>query len=468
MGPEELRDKLERLRRERLVDELLTIADGEPAVRLRLETLALATDPEALGKSLENRISRLMRARRFVPHRNSATYARELDELVETVERDLLPYAPEKACELAELFLRTDGTTFERVDDSSGWIASAYRRAARLWLDAAAASSETPADSPSWMEKLHELAVQDAYGVRMPLLRHADVLLSEHELRRLVRRFEGELSNREGDGDTTSSLALLAEALRDPRLFERSITCRSGVLSEAEAASAGRRYLEWNKVADACRVLQPYAGPSARREVVALLAECHERTGDVEAERPYRWQLFEAQPDSSTLERLLELETGQVEGNGGTLSTGQTLRARAATERARRIAAEHPDVIAASRFLLEAGFGDDAESLLLDRRLDLEEIGQSVLAELARLGRAKKRPTVEVVIYRELTVRILDATRRGAYGHAAHYLGRLEELDESVIDYGPLDDHAGFRSDLKARHGRKSSFWRKVGRDPVA
>lgn len=50
-----------------------------------------------------------------------------------------------------------------------------------------------------------------------------------------------------------------------------------------------------------------------------------------------------------------------------------------------------------------------------------------------------------------------------AYGHAAaRYFRRLGELDGTIDDYGPVVDHETFVDELRQRHGRKSSFWKKA------
>ena len=64
--------------------------------------------------------------------------------------------------------------------------------------------------------------------------------------------------------------------------------------------------------------------------------------------------------------------------------------------------------------------------------------------------------------YRRLLRNILDEKRSKAYGHAARYYRRLEQLDSQIDDYGRLRDHIVFVEDLRAAHGRKYGFWNRV------
>ena len=55
-----------------------------------------------------------------------------------------------------------------------------------------------------------------------------------------------------------------------------------------------------------------------------------------------------------------------------------------------------------------------------------------------------------------------DRGQARAYAHGARYLQSLDRLTRSIEDYGPLPQHEAFMTALRARHGRKTSFWREV------
>jgi hypothetical protein len=50
-----------------------------------------------------------------------------------------------------------------------------------------------------------------------------------------------------------------------------------------------------------------------------------------------------------------------------------------------------------------------------------------------------------------------------AYVYAAEYLHALRRLDGQVGDYGSLPTHEASESSIRSMHGRKVSFWRRVG-----
>ncbi len=46
-----------------------------------------------------------------------------------------------------------------------------------------------------------------------------------------------------------------------------------------------------------------------------------------------------------------------------------------------------------------------------------------------------------------------------AYGHAARYWARLDDIAGSGGTLLPLHSHEAFQAEIRARHRRKSAFW---------
>jgi hypothetical protein len=84
------------------------------------------------------------------------------------------------------------------------------------------------------------------------------------------------------------------------------------------------------------------------------------------------------------------------------------------------------------------------------------------LTPLAKALRAHDCPRGETVICRALLKGILDRAYTRAYGHAARYWSRLREIASGCSDLSPLPTHDAFEAEIRARHGRKVSFWAHV------
>ena len=82
---------------------------------------------------------------------------------------------------------------------------------------------------------------------------------------------------------------------------------------------------------------------------------------------------------------------------------------------------------------------------------------------LAEAIEKKGRVLGTIVCYRALLAAILARAYARAYGHAAEYLHALRRLDGQVDDYGSLPTHEAFESSIRSTHGRKGSFWKRVG-----
>lgn len=421
--------------------------------------------------ALRRRISGLRRAKRFVRYGESSELARDLQEVVATIEREVLSDDAAAALTLVESFLRTDDITLNRVDDSSGSVGAVYVAAARLWLRAAAAVG-LPGDRT---ERLLELAEQDGYGVREPLLREANLLLSEHELRRLAAHFEeaaqravAESSegapaspaaaggsfrsarpfNRELLG-ATSSLSLVAEALRDPALYERSCSI-GGPLNDLQLAAVARRYMAYGRPHDAIDRLRRIP-ESSRGDRWRLLAECYEATGQDDLRLDCLWRLLEHDMSPAILDRIETLTLGPDR---------QAVRRRAMT-----MALESDPAwvgVSGIMLLVHIDAGDDAERLMVKIFDELARLPYTHLLALVESAAEADLPRVEILAYRRLMLDILQSARSTIYHHAVRYLGRLQRLDERLDDYGAIATHADFLAALQRDHGRKYAFWRLV------
>ncbi len=446
------RPRLVRLGAERLADALLHWAGRDESLDDALELLIEEEDPVTLASALRKRIATLARGNpRFVPYGGSFELARGLRELVSTIHERVLPHDAAAAFALADAFIQTDASVYERIDDSSGIVADAYRDACRLWLEAASRIPE-PRD---WVALLFERAEKDDYGVREVLLSGAATLLPEAQLRRLVQQFEevaarADATRQEGGTWIHSSgraeIMLLARALRDPALNERAVAGYGGMLNSIQLRQVAEFFLECGDADGALARLRQI--PESSGVDWHLVARCHAALGQRGPQIDALWRLFEASLSWTAFEMLLALHEPAARD--------------AAQRRAREWALEYDHTAAAVEFLLRGGWPDDAERRAVERAGELKESGYSQLLELVELAHAAGRPRIEVVCYRALLLDVLERARSKAYHHAARYLVRLEELDREVAPGDPLGLHAEFAAGVRGKHGRKSAFWARV------
>ena len=447
-----LHDRLIRVGPERLAETLLELADGDRALKRRLELLAIENDPEATAGVLTKQIAGLRRRKQFVRYGESFALAGELRKLVEAIRERVLSDLPDRAFRLADAFLRTDAKVFERVDDSSGSVADVYRDACLLWLDAAARSGQ----GADWVERVRTKAADNDYGVRDPLLPNAARLLSEHELRRLARRYEDEAKRAKPDAATGrpdeawrhwSDVGQVARALRDPALLERAERTRGRPVDDRLRIKIAEHCVAWNQIDEALARLAKVADRDDY-SCNSLLLKCYESKGDTSKQIELLWSLFESVLAHEQYSRLLGLLPERRQG--------------AARKKARALALRHSHATTAVEFLLRAGWEDDAERVATERRDELDDAYYGTLIELTKLAAVALRPRIEIVCYRRLLRSILNEKRSKAYGHAARYFRRLAQLDTQTDGYGRLRNHTAFVEELRAAHGRKYGFWNRV------
>jgi hypothetical protein len=309
-----------------------------------------------------------------------------------------------------------------------------------------------------WPERLLKLYQADQYGARDELLRCASLLLDEPAQRGLVARLESQLAQAlavspRGESPPfdvfriSAALSLLAESLRDPDIMVRATLRYSPDPNPVQRQAFVRAYLEAERPADALVWLQDGWGhlDDSRQD---LLADTLERLGRFAESSPIRQRMFERTLSGFYFQRWLEHlpEAARPE----------------AIAHARQRALRHDDLAAAAAVLLQLGDADAAEARLIAEsgRIDGNDYGR--LVPLAKALRSHECLRGETVVYRALLKGILDRAYVRAYGHAARYWARLDEIAGSVGSLLPLPSHEDFQAAIRTRHGRKSAFWAYV------
>jgi hypothetical protein len=417
--------------------------------------MQLADQPHELAAGFKKTLSGWKRSTRFYGYREADGFGRMLEGWLDQVARELLPKDAAAALALFEAFIKADAKWFERADDSDGVVGSAVREACRHWLTAAA---QCDAPREGWAVRLLKLYEADDYGAREELLSRAHLLLDEPAQRGLVARLELQLSEAleaasDDDGLPTAvfslsgALSLLSESLRDPDVKVRATLQYSPEPNPLQRESFVRAYLEADRPADALPWLQDsWEHLEGTRE--DLLAEALERLGRFDESSPIRQRRFERTLSDHHFKRWLQ-------------PLAEPARAKAAAH-ARQVALDHDDLTAAAALLLQLDDADAAEARLLAAPARIDGNDYSRLIEVAKALRDHDCARGETLVYRALMKAVLDRANTRAYGHAARYWSRLREIANGGRGLLPLPSHEDFEAQIRARHGRKSSFWAQV------
>ncbi len=154
-----------------------------------------------------------------------------------------------------------------------------------------------------------------------------------------------------------------------------------------------------------------------------------------------RWRTFEAALDAEIL-RDYVAHLGDFEEFD-------------ALERAFDYAVAHPDQHRALSFFLEWPGHDLAAKLVLGRCDTWAGQHYGLLLPAAE-ALEHDHPVAATILYRALLDDILTRARSQAYGHAARYLAKLDDLDTTDLAAKGLSSHEAYRAGLRRSHGRKT------------
>ena len=439
---------------ERLVAFIARLAEDDPRVhRQVVDLFAAQRPPNALAQRIEKRIAMVFAAAPKYRWSEAAALGSELHEVLDLVERELLPAAPAAAFAALADFIGRDSAAMESADDSYGEIGGVFRRACEIF---AAASKEFPSSEalPVW----ERLIDGDRYGCRGELPRLIVAGLAAPEVDTVVAKLRETLrSGGERSGSVAWRLKAIAAARRDPDLFAEA-AYHGGPRSKVPnvALEVARRFLDAGRAQEALEHLPPspqgcWNPDGDWYETRAAIAKV---LGDTDGEHRTRWERFRAAP---TAERMAD----------ALASTPEKERTARRIEARDFVRTGGVDVVGAMRFFVAIGEPAEAAGIALARS---KELNGGLYFDLLPLAEKLETafPLAATALFRALLDSILTRKQPKTYAHGAAYWHRLAKLAARIECWPPLAPHETYAEQLRTTHRLKRAFWTAVDRHDSA
>lgn len=440
------KQKLIDLGTETLAEALLNLAVHSDEADDLIEQL-IATPKENVQR-FKKKLSGLKRRKRFISWRESASFSRELEMLLQDLKAGVDD--PLTGVELVAAFYEADNTIFEMCDDSSGNIGDVFRYDAKeLFVDYASRCT----DKEKIANIILKVNQKDDYGIRDTLVDCAGECLPEEAIRTMIATLQKWVDKEKDEYGKRHHLMLiesLARQIKDAELFEKTRIASWGKLSTAALIDIARVYLESGDIEAAHSWLKkiPEDETYQAYERDKLLEEIYQKQGNSEKLIELLYQKFKSYHSTDTLQALLDVIGHDKRDEVVADEVVQILKA----DRLQESDAE---------FLISIGKIDEAEDYLLKRADQLDGNHYGSLLSLVDAMESENRHLAASLIYRNLLVSILKRGYTKAYPHGIRYLKKLDKLAVTVSDWKDFNSHEAFKEQIKEAHGRKRSFWSK-------
>ncbi|MEE9272181.1 MAG: hypothetical protein V3U57_02755 [Robiginitomaculum sp.] len=465
-------ENLANLGAERLAGLLMEICESHADTKRRLKLeLAHAAGPQHLIREVRKRLKTIAKAKGFIDWAKRKAFISDLEIQLDMITDRITKDEPREAFDLLWQFMELAGSVYERVDDSYGYYGDIFRYAITRFEDF---QSDTIADPQSLALRVFKALEKNDYGEFDDLIIHISPALGKiglQALKEIVLEYQKTLTpdapvvaNHLGHTPNPSDLAfrkssLISRCLKDIADQQGDIDGYLAQFNQEEllnpnfVAEAANRLLSVDRNQEALDMLV-----SASRSRIGLCVppqwdEAYgaalKALGKVEALQHFRWARFESTLSARYLrEHLNELDDfDDVERE----------------EQAKAVAMQHPNIHTALGFFLEWPDLRLASQLVLQRSIDLNGDRYGVLSPSADQLQGSS-PLAAALVRRAMILYNLENKKTSRYGHTARHLLECQSADSVITDYGQFQSHSDFEEQLKANHGRKTSFWSKVNR----
>ncbi|MCX5636898.1 MAG: hypothetical protein NTX52_04290 [Planctomycetota bacterium] len=402
---------------------------------------------ETLVSEIRSRISSVWaKTRGRDGHRQAAFIGKELDSVLQSIGSII-----EKGCYLeAEKVLVRYIEAAEKfgveVDDSYGYLWPVCQAGITLW--GKVWTKIKPRDRIKLSELIYLHVHNNTNGLKDDIIIDFKDALGNEGLQHLKGKLLKDYMELPDSKKYTLCWQLenIADALNDVDFFIEVNQMKGNV--SRDAIPIARRLYEAKRYEEALAYLgkadyfqfsdEPYDYATLKSKILVALGR-----GD-EALRTL-WSDFTQHLSSSTLENILLLS-----------DNGQYDQVR---QKAYKTAIEHRDIYNAMSFLTQQGQLIATANLIQQRQSEIS--GQAYNSVLSVAERLKEKfPAQAWILYKALTTNILESSRYKAYGHAADYVKIMSQLSQQAeIETQQTE----FLEYLKQKHGRKSSFWERLG-----
>lgn len=397
-------------------------------------------------KRLKSKIAGIRRGKRFIDYQKSGPYARELESLLDEIDRTADD--TRQGVELVAAFIQTDDAVLGRADDSDGSIGDVYR----ILACNSFARHASQCEDKEWLQNLLlKLYANDEFGVRESIIANSTNFLPESYLRRMVDEFwllgEKE-TNEHKKYHWYIPIEAIAKQLKDPELFERACRAKWPELPVAGHLNIAETYFESGYPLVALQWLDKVSPDETFRldERERLLFKVLEALGDKARAEEVAWRIFRRFRSEETLLLLLDV-------------IGQSERERLIDIEIAEISQSPELDYVAVGFMMEMERFDDAERYITERSDQLNGDYYHELLPWAKTFDKQEKFLVGSIIYRALLEAILRRAKSKYYTYGIRYLRKLDDLAQQVNNWGDFMNHDDYKLNLQIEHKLKRSFW---------
>lgn len=470
-------ENLARLGADRLAALLLEVSTGDTAIKRRLRfELAGEAGAKEIAREIRKRLKTIAKARSFVDWSKTKVFVAELETQSRMILDKVVPEEPDEGFELLWQFVELAPSIYERCDDSSGNIGDVFYHACSQIGDVALKANIDPlvlaqrvfgaisdgnndygqfdgligylgpALGDSGLEHLKSLTVE--YGNQsLPETSNAkdnrmhlgggrfgysldrDFLRKKRE--RFVRTILEQIADQQGDVD-----AFIAQQSGDTLTNPQTAADIAKRLLTVDRATEALKYLDAVET-DLTRSWQFNDWNDVRIETLDALSQD-------EVAKDFIWECFKTTLRTDYLrnlmKRLADFDDFECE------------------RRAFEWVSAYPDVHQALGFFIQWPALEQGSKLVLERLEDIDGNHYQLLSPAANALQGSY-PLASTLLRRKMIDFSLNEARSSRYKHAARHLLECQSARAVLNYYGGFVSHEDYVNNLKANHGRKTSFW---------
>lgn len=440
---------------EYLANKIIAISEYDELLAKELDFLILKAEPKKLAKKINQIINGIIKNKNFVPWHKEYEFMRQLNQVLEVIENDLMPNDYSLAVDVIEKLFAVDEQIIEKVDGSNGCVGGFYHNLSELWGKVWLLADSSGLDILP--KKIYDLLKDNSYGTRDDIIQYSAKALGKNGLDILEKL----IKDHENDFKSYSLASMyqdIADGLGDVDKYVAAIENYSSINEDTVCDIAKRLIAKWRSKEAIDWLLHkpenielnlssPKIAYSPGLKRYNLLLEAWGLENMLEEAEKLRWALFEKTLSKAYYDDLLKYKSADA---------SEEVKARAfsfATE------SYKDDITTVLIFLNEIQEFAEIAKIINKNYKELNGENYHFYRPLSKTLASAGYPLAACLLRRKLIDSILERATSKYYKYAISDLKIAGDYSANINDWLTYPTHTQYLENLKKDHGRKQSFW---------
>lgn len=433
-------EQLQKLSSKNQVDIIVNLMEQSNKNEKIVKTALASHDPKKLATLLTKEVNTLKKTASSYDYNEGDEVSDIIYSIIKKVDKHLVEQKPELAIDVLKKLIAIDKKLFDHIDDSYGYLSTAYYSLYEVLDSSFSFSNESPEEIAKY---IIETFLDDSYGNRSDLLRQLKLSLQGKKalaLETLIKNYKT---------DSYKAKVILEKAADLANDVDKYINIikSNGKMSVADICEISEHLIRVGRFQEAANWLLGIQDAHDYKAELkdALLVTAYDGMGKAEEAQKLRWKMFKRNCSVNKYKQYIK-------------NIPESKKDKVLSE-AIQIAQNSEHLYLGISFLNDIEEYNLLEELILVRYNEVNGTDYGTYRSLSTTLAKQGKYLSATLLRRKLAQGCVVKAQSKYYRYAASDYKLCNDYAQKVQDWKEFHDHVSFLNEFKEKHKQKKAFW---------